>query len=316
MRQRWSRPVPAVLVDIALAQGIVDRALAGVKVLAVTPIEGGLANTNVKLLLDRAPHAMLLRLYQRDPKQAEKEAAIVKRLKGAVPVPEFFYLGHDASGRRVALLEWIDGVRMETVLDGSTPARIDALGADAGRMLARIHSVTFEQSGFLDGSLNVATVLAVDPDFLVNYLRGSFIEGGGARFVSRELAEATIAFVKRNAHLKWDGPPRLTHCDYNGSNILVRGDEIAGVIDWEFAFAGPPSIDFGNLMRNHPDARFQDAVAEGYVAAGGQLPRDWRKHARISDLTSWAEFLHRPEVDPVLVQDALAAIKETIADAE
>src|SRR5580704_721006 len=93
MRQRWGRPVPALSVDIAQAQGIADRALAGAKVLAVTPVEGGLANTNVKLLLDRAPSAVLLRLYQRDPGQAEKEAAIAKRLKGAVPVPEFLYLG-------------------------------------------------------------------------------------------------------------------------------------------------------------------------------------------------------------------------------
>jgi hypothetical protein len=75
-----------------------------------------------------------------------------------------------------------------------------------------------------------------------------------------------------------------------------------------------PDPDFGNLMRNHPDPIFQDAVAEGYRDAGGLLPANWRKLARMADLGSWAEFLHRPEVDPILVEDALAALRATISD--
>jgi aminoglycoside phosphotransferase (APT) family kinase protein len=312
MRQRWSRPIPAIAVDMAGAQRIVDRALPGTRVAAVASLDGGLANTNVKLSLDRAPARVLLRLYQRDARQAEKERAIANRLKGRVPVPQLLYLGDDGT-QRVALLEWVDGERMEVALETAAPARIAALGEQAGRLLANIHDVTFPVSGFLDGDLKVATPLAVDPDFLVNYLKSSFIDGGGARFVSRELADAAIAFVKANAHLAWGGPPRLIHCDYNGSNIMVHDDAIVGVIDWEFAFAGTPSIDFGNLLRNHPDPRFQDAVARGYREAGGHLPEQWRKLARISDLTSWAEFLSRPVVDPVLAQDALKAIRDTIA---
>jgi aminoglycoside phosphotransferase (APT) family kinase protein len=313
MRQRWSRPIPALAVDIADAQRMVACALPGAQVVSVTAIEGGLANTNAMVSLDRAPERVLLRLYQRDPKAAEKERAIARHLSGHVPVPEFLYLGEDRD-RRFAVLQWVEGMRMELALEGASPWEASAYGEKAGKTLATVHATTFEQSGFLDGALNVATPLKVDPDFLVGFLRGSFIEGGGARFVSRELADAAIAYVKRNAGLEWGGPPRLIHCDYNGSNLMVRGSEIVAVIDWEFSFAGSPAIDFGNLLRNHPDEPFQDAVAAGYRAAGGHLPEQWRKLARISDLTSWAEFLHRPVVDPILVQDALAAIRATIAD--
>ncbi len=36
------------------------------------------------------------------------------------------------------------------------------------------------------------------------------------------------------------GPHCLVHSDFNGTNILVRDGRITGVLDWEFAFAGPP----------------------------------------------------------------------------
>ncbi len=57
--------------------------------------------------------------------------------------------------------------------------------------------------------------------------------------------------------VKQDGPwpsPVFTHCDLNPSNILIRGDQIVGIIDWEFSGWYPPYWEytagwFGNLTR-------------------------------------------------------------------
>jgi aminoglycoside phosphotransferase (APT) family kinase protein len=314
MRHRWKRPTPAIEVSASAAQDMVRWALPKAEVLDVRPIQGGLANTNVQVVLDRAPGTVLLRLYQRDPTQAEKEAAISQRLRGVVPVPTYLHIGAVDEGRRFAIVEWVEGAGMANLLSDASPDQTRQLGREAGRVLAAIHSVHFDRNGFLDGELRVARPLKVDAEWLAAYLRGSFIEGGGARFVDRALADAVIAYVRRNGDLSWGGPPCLTHFDYNGWNILVSDGEISGVLDWEFAFAGSPDPDFGNLIRNHPDPSFQDAAADGYRDAGGRLPANWRKLARIADLGSWAEFLYRPEVDPILVEDALAALRATIAD--
>jgi aminoglycoside phosphotransferase (APT) family kinase protein len=293
---------------------MVREALSNARALEIRAIPGGLANTNVQVTLDLEPGTVLLRLYQRDPTQAEKEMAIARRLAGFVPVPRYLHVGTNDEGRRYAIVEWIEGAQLATLLWNASPSATQDLGREAGRVLAAIHSIHFEGNGFLDGELRVARPLKVDADWLANYLRGSLIDGGGARFVERELADAVIAYVRRNRDLTWGGPPCLTHFDYNGWNILVRDGKIAAVLDWEFAFAGSPDPDFGNLMRNHPDSNFQDAVAEGYRDAGGILPANWQKLARIADLGSWAEFLYRPEVDPALAEDALAALRATIAD--
>jgi len=57
-------------------------------------------------------------------------------------------------------------------------------------------------------------------------------------------------------------PPVFTHADLNPCNILVRGDEVIGIIDWEFAGWYPhyweyTSAWFGNLVRSE----WQDTLA-------------------------------------------------------
>ncbi|MGQ3028836.1 MAG: phosphotransferase family protein, partial [Ferrovibrionaceae bacterium] len=82
------------------------------------------------------------------------------------------------------------------------------------------------------------------------------------------------------------------------------------VLDWEFAFAGSPFFDFGNILRpplgDLPGVAA--AIATGYREAGGRLPDDWPALSRLVDLLSWADFLNRPVVDAALVADARAMI--------
>jgi aminoglycoside phosphotransferase (APT) family kinase protein len=313
MRHRWNRARPTIRIETADAQRMIDALPGAGHLRHLSSLDGGLANTNFRVDLDGEPRTVLLRLYQLDPTQAEKEAALAKRLRDQIPVPNYLHVGSDR-GNRYAIVEWVDGERLETALTIADSKAMHALGASCGAVLARIHAVTFPQTGFLDGELRVAQPVVFDSALLARMLRESLLDGAGARFVEAALAKAVTEYALSNGQLSWGGPPCLTHADFNGSNILVRDDAVKAVIDWEFAFAGTPAIDFGNLIRNHPDAAFVDSVTEAYVAAGGRLPTNWRKLARLSDLAAWADFLQRTEVDPVLVEDAIVAIKSTITD--
>ncbi len=214
-------------------------------------------------------------------------------------------------GVRFAVLEWIVGEPLHRLLDGG--AARAALGRAVGAVLARIHAVHFAQSGLIDDKLEIARPFVADKAFLVGYLRRSLVEGGGARFVPRDLGRAVMDYAEANGGLTWGGPHCLVHSDFNGTNMLAREGRIVAVLDWEFAFAGPPAADFGNLLRNHPEEDFLGAVEAGYRGGGGRLPDNWRKLARITDLIAWAELLGRPQVDPVLAEDALWAMRATIA---
>ena len=112
----------------------------------------------------------------------------------------------------------------------------------------------------------------------------------------------------------------MTHSDFNGSNILLQeepeeGWRIAAILDWEFAFAGGPSFDFGNLLRPPlgDDAAFMSGVTGGYRAAGKQLPEGWLEASRLADLLSWVDFVSQPVCGAAVIKSARFMISRVIA---
>jgi len=100
------------------------------------------------------------------------------------------------------------------------------------------------------------------------------------------------------------------HADFNASNILIRDGRVAAILDWEFAFAGDALFDFANITRPPLGQRagFAEGLAAGYRAAGGALPEDWPRLARLVDLYNWADFLARPDPGQALIGDATRMI--------
>jgi aminoglycoside phosphotransferase (APT) family kinase protein len=322
MRESWSRPYPAAVLSPDQASALVRSLPGRPAVLQITELSGGLANTNLRLDLDGHP-PVVLRLFQRDPAQAAKERAIhALAAERGLSAPRLLDSGDDpATGLPFALLEWIEGQQLDEAARGLDDTALLPLARSIGAALAAIHAVTFDRSGFLDASLAVAEAVDTGGTGLTGFLRHVLIDGSGGERLGRDLAAWLVAFAEREAGLldRWPGPPCLTHSDFGGTNILVRagpdGWGVAAVLDWEFAFAGSPFFDFGNLLRPPLGSRpgFADAVAAGDRAAGGDLPAEWRRMAALADLFSWAEFLTRPTVSDAVVATARQRITETMA---
>lgn len=323
MRDRWQRREPEISPEPALVAALVEAALPGRVVVGHRPVAGGLSNTNLAVELAGPPHRVLLRLYQRDPAQAAKEAALARLLRRhAIPAADFLYFApdHPEAGRAVAVLEWVEGERLDVVLPRLDSAARGRLGRSVGRTLAAIHAIGFDRPGFFDASLLVREPVDFGRAGLLAWLETCFADGPGAERLGRELTDAVFAFAAREGHRlgAWMTRPVLVHADFNGSNIMVRtaggGPEVAAVLDWEFAFSGSPAFDFGNLLRPDPGLLpgLADAVATGYTDAGGALPPGWRRIAAIADLTAWADFLTRPGAGDALIADARRLIRATI----
>lgn len=322
MRDGWTRGTPALALDATAAEALVAPAFPGARVTNAVAVEGGLANTNLRLTLAGRDSPLLLRLYQRDPAQARKEVALHRRLSGHVPVPAILYAAADnpVTGGPYAVIEWIEAVHLGRVAPGLGDGARQDLGRNIGRVLAAIHAVTFPTAGFLDADLQVAQPIDAGGDGLAGFLRLCLVDGRGGGRLGPDLTRAALAFAEREGPRldPWTRPARLTHADFNGSNVLVResaaGWRIAAVLDWEFAFAGAPFFDFGNLLRpplGDLDG-FAEAIADGYRKAGADLPADWRELARIADLTAWADFLNRADATPAVIADARRMIAATV----
>ncbi|MFI1988955.1 phosphotransferase family protein [Actinoplanes sp. NPDC020271] len=262
------------------------EALPGRRVVEARELTGGYSNQNVRLTMDDG-NAYVLRTI-RGADTGPVEAALAHRLAGVVPVPEVI-----ATGDRILLARFVPGRMLGEALAGDGDAA--ALGRAVGQTLARIGTVTFGAPGFFSGA-------TLEPD-------GTEPAEGLDRWVDRCLAEgnadghltaaeqrALRDHAARNAPLleAVHGSRQLVHSDFNPKNLLVVRNEVVAVLDWEFAFSGPPLTDVANMLRDPRPPGFAEAFLEAFRGEGGFLPPDWRELSRTIDLYAVADFLRRP----------------------
>jgi aminoglycoside phosphotransferase (APT) family kinase protein len=317
MRERWPRFRPEISLTHEAVAHLVRLALPGIDVVDYRSVGGGLANTNLKVDLAQAPWAVLLRLYQRDPRQAAKEARLESILRAhGVPTARFYGMieADVTTGLTCAIMEWVSGKRLDMCGPGDEEA---ALGAAVGRVLAMVHHIDVGPAGFLSPDRRPFEAVTLGRDSLLAYLHRCLIDGPGQARLGATQSRALMAYVQRYGDQldAWGGATGLVHGDCNASNFIVRDGRVVALLDWEFAFSGAPAFDFGNLLRPPLGDRpgFVDAVGEGYRAACGVLPEAWRWLAKLADLYAWADFLGRPVIAAPLVADACRMVAETIA---
>ncbi len=118
------------------------------------------------------------------------------------------------------------------------------------------------------------------------------------------------------AHL--DEQANLTHGDFGKRNVLVRevgGQwEVAAILDWEFAVSGTPLVDLANFLRYERASRpvVEPFFSDGYVEAGGVLPEDWRRLARLIDLVALCELLSRDAVADDIAMEIAGLVCATV----
>jgi aminoglycoside phosphotransferase (APT) family kinase protein len=325
MREGWGRNEPEIRLDRAAIESLVAAAFPAARIEYCKSARGGLTNTNIEVGLSAPPSRVNLRLYQGSPKDAGKEVALnALLLRRGLPTARFLYFAktNPVTGEPYAILEWVEGARLASIGHGLDEKSQRALGMRLGAVLAGIHAILFETAGYLDAELCVEAPIDFHREAVIAFLRSCLDSGVLSQRLGPDLASALVSFVEREGCRldAWLGKAGLVHADFNASNILVRRGEdhgwrIAAVLDWEFAFAGSPAFDFGNLLRpplGHKQA-FIAAVARAYQDAGGVLPDDWRDAAKIADLIAWADVLRRDIVTPALIADAAFVIRRTIS---
>ncbi|MFI5230087.1 MAG: phosphotransferase family protein, partial [Gemmatimonadales bacterium] len=253
-----------------------------------------------------------------------KEAALLARLRDQIRdlrVPHVFYAQTDSGEDWPPhlVLEYVDGVALRELVVAGDRRAVTEAARDVGRVLARIASVAFTESGFLRGDLTVDPTFGGYPTTyrgLVARLMAS------SRFRERVTAPAIAAiesFVDRWAELvDARAASTLVHGDFNSRNIFVRDIDgrwrVAAVLDWEFAMSGNYASDVGNMLRYEraDRRRFEPAFSEGMRDGGLALPTDWLAHARALDLIALVELAGRRDLPANVLEEILALIDRTV----
>ena len=194
-----------------------------------------------------------------------------------VPVPQLLAQNSDH-----LVLQYLEGQNLQTWLETHQDTRPFQL---LGQALTRLHSIPLPPEPH--------------PDLVQAYLNGRAGQRlGPLRQQVQNLPAPTLSRTT------------LVHCDLNPKN-LIYNDRGIHLIDWEFAMAGDPLIDLGNLFRFSEDYTPEQiqAFLDNYQHP---LSPDWHRQAQLHDLVSLLDMLNSEEDRPQTHQTALDRIRRIL----
>lgn len=277
--------------------------------LHLEPLDGGWSGRT--FLGTVAGERTVVRVYP--PEEAEgpaRDAAVLRLgravLAGCAPVPEVLETraGDPAVGAPGLLLaEHLPGERGDLLLPRLDEHALAAAGRALGEVVARLAGAVQARAGrFVDDQLSLAPWEPPwDAESLVD-LVGALVPRLDLVAADRD---ALLGLAGDADDVLQEGPGTvLVHGDLNAKNLLLATTEddgvvVTGVLDWEFAHAGSPWADLGNLLREHRSPAYVEAVLDTVAARRG-VPADLALDlARAADLVAVVELATRRGSNPV-----------------
>jgi aminoglycoside phosphotransferase (APT) family kinase protein len=271
----------------------------------MAPLPGG--HGGETFLAESAGERTVVRLYvargaRRGVEAPAVDAAVLRLVHGLLPVPDVLEVRRpDPAAGVPGLLvtSFLPGTRLDLLLPDLDEDARRTVGRRLGELLARLACMPLPRRGlFVDGDLGVEPLPAGDLVDLVGQARGATAlatwpaDEYDALLEVAERAQARLDTVTRTC---------LVHSDLNPKNLLVDPETLAvtGLVDWEFAHAGLPGTDLGNLLRFERDETLTAAVLAAYregVPDAGERTLD---DARSADLVALVELAGRRGENPV-----------------
>ncbi len=270
---------------------------------SLMPLAGG--HSGETFLAEVAGEQTVVRVYGqrsavRGPLAPEIDAAVLDLVRGLLPVPQVLEVRRgdpDADLPGLLVTSRLPGERIDQVLPALDPAQQEVLGANLGTMLGRLgHMVQPRAGTFVDRTL-------VPQDLPEQFLDlPAWVEAHASRLEEALLKGIRVVAADGQHLLDANRCVCLVHGDFNVKNLLVDPATLAvtGVLDWEFAMAGSPYMDLGNLLRFDRAQPFVDAVVAGYRSFMPSTPDDLLDRARAADLFALVELAARESENPVV----------------
>jgi aminoglycoside phosphotransferase (APT) family kinase protein len=313
---------PLIEIDRAVIEAMLAPILRGVGIRAIAPVEGGLTNTVCRVAADDGT-VVALRVYASGRSGFELERRLLQRLVGVLPVPEVLFADAGGAGGRPCLVyRWIQGITLNDCRRQVAPSALGVLAEPLGRLLARVAAQSHAEDLLRDPATRervrddgiAARIAQADEQLRAGLARGRI---GGA--TADRLRERLASRADELAAL--DRSTALVHGDFGGRNLLVRatdggGWEVGGVLDWESATLGSALWDVGHLFRypRRYSPEFRADFERGYRAAGGELPHDWWRLARLLDATRLVATLDEPRELPTVFAECRELIASVVEE--
>ena len=241
---------------------------------------------------------------QRGPDAPEVDAAVLHLVRGLIPVPDVLETRRgdpDADVPGLLVTSFVPGTRLDLLLPTLDDAGLTTVGTACGDLAGRLACMPMPHPGLLapagDGSLAVTPLPDGWQDLEAYAEERLAVLSLGAGEAERLLSLARAA----QDRLDRVGRASLVHSDLNPKNLLVDPGslQVTAVLDWEFAHAGSPLTDLGNLLRFERQPAYRAAVLDGWRRRVPDAPVDLEEAAAAADLWAVLELAGRREQNRV-----------------
>lgn len=307
-----------------MLQEIINIALPGCCAVDAQPFADGLRNANFRVQIDSTPKFVVLRVYEHDASLCQKELDLLNLVGNSIPVAEVIHA--EPSGMNhvppFLVLSYVEGISFRELKRNGDTDSIAQAAVDLGRTLALIGRAKFPKSGWLDRGPSVTAALLEGPDPVPRFVDVCLDHDNLQQRMTATLRDRVSRSVWSFApHLVSLGENAcLVHGDFGNRNILVRKVDkkwtVSAVLDWELAISGCPLIDVGHFLRYEmlSNPRVEPHFSRGFMEAGGGLPADWRRVARILDLMALCQSLTHDAVPSTIVAELVELVAATVDD--
>lgn len=270
--------------------------------ISLVPLPGGWSGET--FLGEVAGERTVVRVYAgrsaaRGPQAPQVDAAVLRLVAPVLPVPGVLEArpgdpDRDLPGLLVC--SYVEGVRLADLLPSLDAAALTVVGRELGTLLGRLGLLLQPRDGFfVEPSLAPAEALPTLVAWVEQHL--DRVPAACAPGLAESAADAEELLAE-------DARRVLVHGDLNPTNLLLDPEtlRLVGVLDWEFAHAGGPWEDLGNVLRHAPAGEAGEVLVDAVLAAYAELvpdvPHDVRERARAADLASLVELAARADDTP------------------
>ncbi|MEJ7935853.1 phosphotransferase family protein [Sphingobium sp. AN558] len=268
---------PQMLESSARAQA---GAFEGAQVVETTRLTGGFTNETTLFKLadkngriwDLVARANTGLVFGIDGRDIAGEFHLLRYLyQGGVSVAEPMWLERNVErdGTKFLVTRKVEGENFGTVVEAQrlNSSQMQALAIQ----LAKIHTLPLNeahpdlQRSHIDMELAGGSMT----EGLSNYLERWIRLWRSTGLENSPTIEATLNWLRANIPGVEDAAV-LVHGDYALHNIMMQGDEISGVLDWEMSHLGNPAEDISGLLASFSNEEDAEEFMRFYIEAGGR----------------------------------------------
>jgi aminoglycoside phosphotransferase (APT) family kinase protein len=247
---------------------LIEKAIANVtksKIVKKIRIVEGEINEVYEVLTDD-DKSLIVRISRSEHPSFDAEKNVIKlvRLSG-IPAPRVLTVDElSYKGKRLTFCieEKLEGVPLKILMPDIDQNILRSLIIEAGEILSKINSITEDRFG----SLNRITPFKTWPDYIFSLetKEPKIITAAGNIGIDTNYVKRAFEIIRKNDILFDLKEPKLLHGDFSPKHLLIKGNHITGIIDFENAKGGDPVRDLSWVNFFYGDSFPIEWLKEGY----------------------------------------------------